>query len=448
MSYTSYYHDTIAAISTPSGRGGIAVIKISGPDSLKYLKSITDTKRNPASFPREMIYSHIKDNDHTVDEALVCFMNAPHSYTGEDVVEIQCHGGSVPADEILRLVIRIGARPAEPGEFTKRAFLNGRINLTQAESVMEIVNADNTEHLKKAEKLLEGELSNKINQLIQKISETLTLAEFNIEFSEEQYNEPVSPEIIKTHINSINNLIHKLISGYKSSNRLRNGLNVVIAGNVNSGKSSLFNRLTGKKRSIVHHTEGTTRDWIEERIELDGIPINLIDTAGLRETSDEIENEGIKQTSRLIKDADIVLYLQSAEVINYNKLLSKNNSKYLYILSKCDLNPNSTCPDSFIMVSSFTEDGIDNLRNILKEKSSKLLKTTNTSLSLINDRHYVSLKKASECLDSILNNSNNYSEELISFELNETKKHLENVLGTNIDFKTIENIFKNFCIGK
>ena len=120
MSYTSYYHDTIAAISTPSGRGGIAVIKISGPDSLKYLKSITDTKRNPASFPREMIYSHIKDNDHTVDEALVCFMNAPHSYTGEDVVEIQCHGGSVPADEILRLVIRIGARPAEPGEFTKR----------------------------------------------------------------------------------------------------------------------------------------------------------------------------------------------------------------------------------------------------------------------------------------------------------------------------------------
>jgi tRNA modification GTPase len=448
MSYKPNVNDTIAAIATPYGRGGIAVIKISGPESSKYLQALADTKKDPVTHPREMIYSHIKDNSKTIDEALVCFMQAPQSYTGEDVVEIQCHGGSVPADQILSLIFNLGARPAEPGEFTKRAFLNSRIDLTQAEGVMEIVTADNREHLKKAEKLLEGELSYKINNIINTIAETLTLIEFNIEFSEEHSYQPVSIEIIKANIISMIDSINKLTSGYKSSKRLRNGLNIVLAGNVNSGKSSLFNTMTGKKRSIVHHTEGTTRDWIEERIEFDGIPINLIDTAGLRNTPDEIENEGIKQTNSLIKEADIVLYLQSADLFDIKLLKNSKKSKYLNILSKSDLNHTVFVSENIIKVSSKTGEGIDNLRNIINQKAQNILKTQNTSLSLINDRHYSSLKKASECLKTSLKNLHNISDELISFELTETKCHLENILGVNIDFKIVENIFKNFCIGK
>ena len=446
MSFMPIESDTIAAISTPCGKGGIAVIKISGPDSLNILRNLSETIKDPETSPREMIYTKINNKGHVVDEALICFMKAPHSYTGEDVAEIQCHGGSVPAEEILRLVIENGARYSEPGEFTKRAFLNGRIDLTQAEGVMEIVNSDNREHLRKAEQLLEGELSSKIKLIIEKTDECLTDLEYNIEFSQDQSGTPVSCDKIKRNIQSLIKSTNNLLSGFKTSKRLRNGFTVIIAGKVNSGKSSLFNRLTGRKRSIVHHTEGTTRDWIEERIELDGIPFNLIDTAGLRESADVIENVGIRETTKLLKIADMVVYLHNSS--SSEETLFKSGSKYINVFSKCDLLTKKQKNPDFLYVSSKTGEGVERLLETLKINASRLLQSGHNTPSLINERHYTELKKASELFKDAVTNIDMGSEEIVSYDLTEAKHSLEAILGKNMDFNIIDNIFKNFCVGK
>ncbi|HDY86842.1 MAG TPA: tRNA uridine-5-carboxymethylaminomethyl(34) synthesis GTPase MnmE, partial [bacterium] len=253
--------DTIAAVSTAPGKSGISIVKISGPDSIPLVKKIFSAKKDPEFPERTMVYGYIVENNEKIDEVLVCVMKSPYSYTGENVVEIQSHGGFAAAETILGILLAHGARLAEPGEFTKRAFLNGKIDLAQAEAVMEIVSADNREHLKNAEQLLEGSFSKKIKQLLSDLRKSESLLEFNIDFQDHGI-EAVRKNDIKKSIKKIIKTLDAMIASYKTAKRIKYGLNVVIAGKVNSGKSSLFNTLLGKERAIVNRKPGTTRDWL------------------------------------------------------------------------------------------------------------------------------------------------------------------------------------------
>ena len=446
-----HHSDTIAAISTPAGKGGISIVKISGTDSIETVKKIFTSRKNPELHERTMVYGHIAYNSEKIDEVLVCYMKAPHSYTGEDVVEIQSHGGFAAAEAILGLLLERGIHLAEPGEFTKRAFLNGKIDLAQAEAVMEIVSADNTEHLKNAEHLLEGLFSRQIETLISELTKSLTLLEYTIDFQEHE-DESIPKDAIKESIENTIKTLDTMITSYKTAKRIKHGINVVLAGKTNSGKSSLFNTLLGKKRAIVHTKEGTTRDWLEEKIEIQNIPINLIDTAGLRFTECEIELEGVNETERLLQKADIVVYLH--DLMGKNGALSdteytiKKNSGYIHISSKSDLAESPLKHQSLLAVSSKTQEGISALLSKIIQKSRLLLHNGKCNVPVMVNRHRIELNEARKNLKSALSVIDSWSEEIISFELNEARKHLEALIGKNIDIDVLDEIFKHFCVGK
>lgn len=444
MSLTRYENDTIAAVSTPFGKGGIAVIKLSGPDSVRLLKIIFSSSSDPEKNIRKMIYGHIKENSQTIDNVLACYMKAPHSYTGEDVVEIQSHGGYAAAEAILGLLLRNGARPAEHGEFTKRAFLNNKIDLAQAEAIMEIVSADNIEHLKSAENIHSGELSKKIENLINEINTCLSFIEFNIDFNDHGID-AVKKEEIKKSLQNAHKIIKEMVLSYKTAKRIKHGINIVITGKVNAGKSSLFNKLLGKKRAIVNSNPGTTRDWLEEKIEIEEIPINLIDTAGIRFSNDEIEKEGVSETERLLKEADIVIHL--TEITETHKKPLKKTGKCIYILSKADISEDRD-EKEFIYISSETGEGIGALITEIVKKAKNLLKSGSKGQPIIIDRHRNELKLAEENISRALTNIETMSEEFIAFEIKEAIKHLQAIIGKNIEIAVLDKIFNNFCIGK
>jgi len=448
MFYNIYDSDTIAAISTAPGKSGISVVKISGPESIKLIKKVFSSRKDPEFPERTMVYGHIIENSEKIDEVLVCVMKSPHSYTGEDVVEIQSHGGYAAAETILELLLKKGARLAEPGEYTKRAFLTGKIDLAQAEGVMEIVSADNREHLKKAEHLLEGAFSKQIDLLLSDLKKSTSLLEFNIDFHDHGI-ETIRKEDIKISINKTISSLDAMITSYKTAKRIKHGLNVVLAGNVNTGKSSLFNTLLGKKRAIVNRKEGTTRDWLEEKIEIDNIPINLIDTAGLRSTNDEIEREGVKETEKLLRNADIVLNLHDVKEIKHTRdVVFNDKPRYIHILSKSDLAGSLKKHIELLAVSSKTGEGIHSLLSEIKKISKSLLRAGNSDSLVMVERHRIDLSKAKKNLQRALSCLDTWSEEIVSFELKEAERHLEGVTGLNIDIDVLDEIFKNFCVGK
>lgn len=448
MFHNIYDSDTIAAISTAPGKSGISVVKISGPDSIKLVKKIFSSKKNPEFPDRTMVYGHIIEKNEKIDEVLVCVMKSPHSYTGEDVVEIQSHGGYAAAETILELLLKKDARLAEPGEYTKRAFLSGKIDLAQAEGVMEIVSADNREHLKKAEHLLEGAFSKQIAFLLSDLKKSTSLLEFNIDFSD-QGIEAIRKDDIKKSIKKTIKTLDTMITSYKTAKRIKHGLIVVLAGKVNAGKSSLFNTLLGKRRAIVNRKEGTTRDWLEEKIEIDGIPINLIDTAGLRSTTDEIEREGVKETEKLLRNADIVVYLHDAkETKNLPDDNFNDKPEYIHILSKSDLAGSIKKHTGLLPVSSKTHEGISTLLSEIGKKSKPLLRAGNSDSLVMVERHRIELSKARKILKRALSSIYTWSEEIISFELKEAEKHLDAVTGQDLDNDVLDEIFKNFCVGK
>ncbi len=445
------HSDTIAAISTPAGKGGISIVKISGPDSIETVNKIFTSRKNPELYERTMVYGHIADNSEKLDEVLVCYMKSPHSYTGEDIVEIQSHGGFAAAEAILGLLLKRGIRFAEPGEFTKRAYLNGKMDLAQAEAVMEIVSADNREYLKNAEQLLEGSFSKQIEILISEMKKSLSYLEYSIDF-QEQEDESVPRAEIKQSVEKTIKTLDKMITSYKMSTRIKHGINVVLAGKTNSGKSSLFNTLLGKKRAIVHRKEGTTRDWIEEKIEIQGIPVNLIDTAGLRFTECEIEREGVNETERLLKKADIVVYLHdSTENIGAFKDSEENiktKPGYIHISSKSDLAESPQKHHELLAVSSITQEGITDLMSHIVMTSRLLIQDGKCNTPVMVDRHRIELNKARKNLKNAISLMDTWSEEIISLELNDAHKHLEAVIGRNIDIDVLDEIFQNFCVGK
>jgi len=446
-----YRKDTIAAVATATGRGGISIVRISGPESLSVLKPLFRGKRKPEEHVREMLHGFIADGDEIIDEVLVVYMRAPRSYTGEDVVEIQCHGGHAAADAILEKALRHGARLAEPGEFTRRAFLNGRIDLVQAESVMEIVTAEGREHLRRAERLMDGAFSKRIEELLERLGHTMSLLELNIEFLHQGIEEVETAELGGS-IRGIIETLDTMITSYTTAKRIKHGIRVVLAGKVNAGKSSLFNALLGRRRAIVNEAPGTTRDWLEEKVEMGGLPVNLIDTAGLRETDDEIEREGVSVTERLIDDADIIVHL--SEHAGHHPDISRrigNRDNVIRVLSKADLlsgEEKAESPPDVVPVSSLTGEGISELRRAILKKARALIRPTAGDSLVLVERHRRELLKAREALERALESMGRWSEEVTVLELGDARRHMESILGRNVELDVLDSIFNNFCIGK
>lgn len=450
----AYESDTIAAVATAPGKGGIAIVKVSGPDAVSLVKQVFSGKRDPERLERRMVHGYIDDNGEHVDEVLVCVMKSPHSYTGEDVVEVQSHGGTAAATSIISLLIERGARHAAPGEFTRRAFMNGKIDLAQAEGVMEVVSAASRAHLKRAERLLDGVFSRHIDNLLERLGTSLALLEYRIEFAEES-DEESNPEEIRASLAIVTATLETMLASCATARRIKDGLNVVIAGAVNVGKSSLFNTLLGRKRAIVNKREGTTRDWIEEKIELDGIAINLIDTAGLRDTDDDIEREGVHQTRHLLEKADIIISLHDPEDHTLFPGTAANHAPTIPVLSKSDIPGRTDGAADMLAVSSVTREGIDTLISKLTLLTRDMITIGDADALVLVDRHQRELRKAHEhlahayrLLETNIAGRGPLSEELVADEIHRTLNHLELVIGEHVSPDVLDEIFSRFCVGK
>lgn len=455
--------DTIAAIATAIGEGGISIIRVSGDKALEIVDTIFKSKSNASILdmkPYTMKYGHIVDREgsENLDEVIISFMKAPRSFTAENTVEINCHGGVVSTNRVLQEVIKAGARLAEPGEFTKRAFLNGRIDLSQAEAVMDIITAKTELSMKSAMMQSEGLLSQEINTLRTKVLDIVALIEYAVDFTEDE--EDIDPEIPIRVDQQLKNVIHIIDSLLKSADEgkiIRDGLNMVIVGKPNVGKSSLLNALLKEKRAIVTDIPGTTRDVIEEYINLDGIPVRIVDTAGIRETEDVVEKIGVQKSKQKINEADLVVFMldvsreldeEDKEIIEYIK-----DKKYVVLLNKVDLDKKLKFESlndlsNFIEISAKTGFGID----LLKEKIKELFfngTIDSESLMITNTRHKQALYRAIDNLKLGLNNLNsNEFLDLISIYVTSGLKALGEITGSELEEDVVNKIFAEFCCGK
>ncbi|MGL5821455.1 MAG: tRNA uridine-5-carboxymethylaminomethyl(34) synthesis GTPase MnmE [Sarcina sp.] len=454
--------DTIAAIATALGEGGIAIIRVSGSESQKIVDKIFKAANGKDIFsmkPYTMRYGHVVDlQDNIIDEVIVSFMKGPKSFTAEDTIEINCHGGVISTNAVLQEVIKAGARLAEPGEFTKRAFLNGRIDLSQAEAVMDIITAKTELSMKSAMRQSEGRLSKEINRLRKDTLDVLALIEYAVDFTEDE--EEVDPSINVDVKNGVEKLISEVDGLIKSADEgklIREGLSIAIVGKPNVGKSSLLNVLLNERRAIVTDIAGTTRDVIEEYINLDGIPVRIIDTAGIRETEDVVEKIGVQKSKEKIDEADLVIFMldtsralddEDMEIINYIK-----DKKYIVLLNKVDLERKIDEVaiaelSNKIEISAKENIGID----VLKAKIKDLFFSGNIdteSLIVTNTRHKQALYRAIENLESGLDGINrNEFLDLVSIYVMSALKALGEITGAEVEEDLVNKIFMEFCCGK
>ncbi len=456
--------DTIVAISTPIGESGIGIVRISGKNSFPLAKKIfTPSKKSKINWSSsfKVYYGWISDpeNGERIDEVLLTLMKAPRTYTRENIVEINCHGGLVPLRKTLEVCLKLGVRLAEPGEFTKRAFLNGRIDLAQAESVLDIIQAKTEKSLQLAIKSLEGELSQRISSLKKKIIELLSFLEAEIDFSQEDI-ELFSKEDKERHLNSILSSINSLLEASKAGMIYREGVKAAIVEKTNVGKSSLFNALVQRDRAIVTHFPGTTRDTIEEIVNIKGFPLYIVDTAGLRDVKNPIEKEGVRRAYDMVKEADIVLLmldgstsLDKEDRVILNRVKKK---KPLVLINKVDLpskidkgKVSSLFPGEALIEISATKG--TNLEKLKQEIGRLILKEVSPScdsfLVSIRQREAFQLTKKSilrvtEALRGGL------SEEFLAIDLREGLGHLKEITGETVEDDVLNRIFSNFCIGK
>lgn len=407
-----------------------------------------------------MKYGNIvdKETDENLDEVIISFMKAPKSFTAENTVEINCHGGIISTNRVLEEVIKVGARLAEPGEFTKRAFLNGRIDLSQAEAVMDIITAKTELSVKSAMMQSEGVLSREINDLRTKVLDIVALIEYAVDFTEDEEEiDPEIPERVGRKLKNVINTIDSLLKSADEGKIIRDGLNMVIVGKPNVGKSSLLNALLKEKRAIVTDIPGTTRDVIEEYINLDGIPVRIVDTAGIRETEDIVEKIGVQKSKQKINEADLVVFMldvsrelddEDKEIIDYIK-----EKKYVVLLNKVDLDKKLNVESlsdlsNFIEISAKTGFGID----LLKEKIKELFfngTIDSESLMITNTRHKQALYRAIDNLKLGLNNlNNNEFLDLISIYVTSGLRALGEITGSELEEDVVNKIFAEFCCGK
>ena len=455
-----YVRDTIAAVSTPIGEGGIGVIRVSGPDAERIASTVFRRKRDGGFLSHRFYYGNIVDPDSGVllDEAMVVLMRSPNSYTRENLLEVQCHGGYLLVQSVLALIARLGARLAEPGEFTKRAFLNGRIDLVQAEAVIDIIRSKTDAALALSQHQREGALSLKLAAVREQISHALALVEAHIDFPEEDIDLPAMEEIrylVEPSLGEVN----ALLSGFTEGRVLREGVAVLIAGKPNVGKSSLLNTLLREKRAIVTSLPGTTRDIIEEVVNMGGLPVKLLDTAGVRLSDDIVEREGVRLTLERIPLADLVLFMvDSSRPFDEDDrmiLEALSSSRVIVVRNKVDLPDVLEYPDaSFsgdrISISTLTGDGIDGLRRMIRDAflhGQAIDGREYVALSLT--RHRDVLCRVKKSLDEFLSHlASGLELPLLSCELREALTSLGEVTGETTSDDVLDLIFSRFCIGK
>jgi tRNA modification GTPase len=445
--------NTIAAISTAQGQGGIGIVRLSGNDALKIAKKIC----SGTITPRHVGFHNFQDeSQETLDQGIVLYFANPHSFTGEDVIEFQGHGGQAVLESILSLCIKYGAKLAEPGEFTKRAYLNNKIDLTQAESVIDVINATTLQAVKSASYSLTGKFSSKINSLLEKIISLRVYVEACIDFPEEEIDFLEQGKVIEKLHNIIAE-IDAILDVAKQSELLKNGINLVLIGQPNVGKSTLLNALAGTEKAIVTKIPGTTRDLITSQISIKGIPINVIDTAGLRETEDEVEQLGINKTWEAIQTAHVAVLLVDItkgsgdyEEFILNKL--PKGIKKLRLFNKIDLVTREASVENnnneiIIYLSAKLENGIDLLKNTLIERvGDNFHQDSEQSMILARSRHIYALNNVRQSVTKALINKE--SSELLAEELTQAQHELSAITGDFTNDDLLGKIFSSFCIGK
>ncbi len=456
--------DTIAAIATPPGKGGIGIVKISGLRSLNIVSKIFgSSKKGPEDCSllesHRIVHGYIFDpkKHFVIDEVLLVPMLAPRSYTSEDVVEIQAHSGNIVMANILEEVIKAGARLAEPGEFTKRAFLNGRIDLTQAEAVADIINAKSITALKFAASQNLGNFKYTIEESRQKLIDLLSLIEVSIDFPGET-DELIPQSKGLDTIQDVLDTCRSAVKLYEDAHFLKDGINLVICGAPNVGKSSLMNSLVEKERSIVTSFPGTTRDLIEEPLNINGISFLISDTAGMHETDDPVEKIGIEKAEKKIEEADIILFMKEAgSQIDEKEVESviPDGKKLVFVINKMDLADDDSAFDlpckfnrtPVVKISALYNQGIDILKKTIMELAVKNFEITSSVVP--NLRHKIALAHAVESLESAERGFLNRADEiLISIDLKNGADCLGEITGNTVKIDILDNIFKNFCIGK
>lgn len=454
--------DTIAAIATAMSSSGIGIIRISGDAAVQIVDRIFFMKNGKklSDMPTHTIhYGHIKDGDEVIDEVMVVLMRAPKSYTKEDTVEIDCHGGVYVMKRVLETVIKYGARPAEPGEFTKRAFLNGRIDLAQAESVIDIIHAKNEFALKSSERQLSGSLSSAVKTVREKLLHEIAFIESALD-DPEHISLDGYPKTLQGIVEEAGKEIRKLLANSDNGKILKEGISTVIIGKPNAGKSSLLNTLVGEERAIVTDIAGTTRDVLEEQINLNGIILNVIDTAGIRKTDDVVEKIGVDRAKKYLNDADLAIY-----VVDTSTQLDENDfeimellkdRKAIILLNKSDLAPvtdresiRKHLDKKMIAISAKEQTGIGELEETIREMFFTGEVTFNDEVYITNIRHKTALQEAMNSLNLVVQSiMDGMPEDFYSIDLMNAYEELGSIIGEAVEDDLVNEIFSKFCLGK
>lgn len=449
-------NDTIVAISTALGVGAISIVRLSGNDAINIVNKCFEGKDLTKVDSHTIHYGFIKNETERIDEVLVSVMRAPKTYTTEDIVEINCHGGIITTKQVLETMLNSGARLAEPGEFTKRAFLNGRIDLVESEAIMDLIESKSSEAKKMALSQLYGDLSKLITSFRDRLKNLLSSIEVNIDYPEYYDIEIVTEEKIAKEIKSMKEELKNLIERSKSSSIIKNGIQTVILGRPNVGKSSILNKLLDEEKAIVTNVAGTTRDIVEGQTFIDGILIKFIDTAGIRKTDDIVEKIGVEKSLKAVEDADlIILVLNNNEELTADDLeiLEKTNDKQrIIVINKKDLERNIKLPENLenvVETDTNSIEGIDSLKSKIKEMFNLEKITTKDYTYLSNSRQISLITKAYQ---SILSAEKSLNEslpiDLIAIDLKECFDFLGQVIGISYTDEIIDNLFENFCVGK
>ena len=447
--------DTIAAISTAQGVGAISIIRVSGEDAIKIVSKIFSNKGFNDAPSHTIHYGYIMDGNEKIDEVLVSVMRAPKTFTKEDVVEINAHGGIMTTDKILELLLVNGCRLAEPGEFTKRAFLNGRIDLTEAEGIMDLINSKTDISRKIALNQVGGKVSSMISSLRDELAGIIANIEVNIDYPEYEDIEEMTTSKIKSNLSDLEDKINKIFTESKNGEVLTNGIKTAIVGKPNVGKSSLLNRLIGEEKAIVTDIQGTTRDSVEATLRIDNLILNLIDTAGIRDTDDLVESIGVDKSIQLINQADLILF-----VVNYNEKLTEEDKiilsrlkgkNYITVVNKCDLDKkiDDSNLDNVIYVSALKDINIDEIGKKIKNIFN-LEKIETTDLTYLTSARSLSiLRKVLDSVKEVRKGiENNYPIDMVEIDLKDIWNLLGEIIGESYDEELLNNLFSRFCVGK
>lgn len=456
--------DTIAAVATAAGRAGVGIVRISGKDA----KSIGETIAQISLKPRYAHFGSFYANSEAVDQGIIIYFQGPHSFTGEDVVELQAHGGPILLNQLLAEVVRLGARQAKPGEFSERAFLNDKIDLAQAEAIADLINADSQAAARSAMNSLQGEFSKKIHNLVEQVIQLRIYIEAAIDFPEEEVDF-LQDQQIQTSFSNLEESLQTILSQAKQGSLLKEGINAVILGKPNAGKSSLLNALAQREAAIVTPIQGTTRDILKEHILIDSLPVHLIDTAGIRESTDIVEQEGIRRANQVLDTADLVIIVNDAsehQETDLDYFLSElkqidtqalKQAKYIIVQNKCDLinktpyieKQNDNQGSHVVYVSAKQQEGITLLKQCIKDLVEFNVGESQEGIFSARQRHRDALDKALEFLLTGKQQLNEFQAgELVAEDLRQCQYALSEITGEFTPDDLLGEIFSSFCIGK